>query len=330
MTDWPDDDETSDSQEEPAPRRPGDDPADFTARQGWKRGRPPGPEDMTPEFTEAMAKAIAKWPEYSKIVSPALIDGVSRIQAQLAGLSKAMEPMLVNLQTSLANLPRITMPDLTGVGKTIDGLIAKLPPNWPMGNPELIENVFSIVQDEGIPLVWVPRKDIVRQVLQSANRDERIKVLLMHREDVIQDCRDVLAKVSDGELVSQLPLATSAVDAFADGHDEAAQSLAVVVTETVVSRTIDRDYKKVKDAVKIDDWGDLSVAELRLRTALAAIGPFYAAWFPSWGTPAPTELSRHVTVHQADVGHYTPGNSIVAVMLMTSILRATQELHEQP
>ncbi|MGS2620189.1 hypothetical protein ACVCAH_37900 [Micromonospora sp. LZ34] len=113
--------------------------------------------------------------------------------------------------------------------------------------------MFSLVQDEGIPLVWVPRKEIVRQVLQSANRDERIKVLLAHRDDVIQDCQDVLAKVSDGELVSQFPLAASAVDAFADGHDEAAQSLAVVVTETVVSRTIDRDYKKVKNAVKIDD-----------------------------------------------------------------------------
>ncbi|MFG2049627.1 hypothetical protein ACGFIW_19625 [Micromonospora sp. NPDC048935] len=330
MTDRPDDGETSDPQEEPAPRRADDDPADSPTRQGWMRGRPPGPEDLTPEFIEAMARAVAKWPDYSKLVSPGLLNAATQMSAQVAAVSKAMEPMLINLQKSLANLPKITLPDMTGVGAVIDRLIAKLPPNWPMGDPDLIEKVFSIVQDEGIPLVWVPRKEIVRQVLQAANRDERIKVLLAHRDDIIQDCRDVLAKISDGELVSQLPLATNVINAFADGHDEAAQSLAVVVTETVVSRAIDRDYKKVKNAVKIDDWGDLSVAELRLRTALAAIGPFYAAWFPSWGTPAPTELSRHVTVHQADVGHYTAGNSLVAVMLMTSILRAIQELHEQP
>ncbi|MBQ1076844.1 hypothetical protein KBX06_27405 [Micromonospora sp. C31] len=199
-----------------------------------------------------------------------------------------------------------------------------------MDDPELIERVFSIVQNEGIPLVWVPRKEIVRQVLQSANRDERIKVLLAHRDEVIQDCRKVLAEVSDGELVIQLPLATSAVDAFADGHNEAAQSLAVVVTETAVSRTFEQNYRSVRNAVKIDNWGDLSMAELRLKTALAAIGPFYTTWFPNSGTPAPTTLSRHVTVHQADAGHYTAGNSIVAVMLMTSIFRAVQESHEQP
>ncbi|SCG71902.1 hypothetical protein GA0070613_4992 [Micromonospora inositola] len=322
MTDRPDD-ETPDPQEEP------------TSRRSWDWGGPgssrgPGPEDMTPEFIDAMATAIGKLPDFSKIVSPALIDGLGRIQAQLADVSKVMEPFLVNLQASLANLPKFTMPDLTGVGEAIDRLRAKLPPNWPLDDPELLENVSSVVQDEGIPLVWVPRKEIVRQVLQAADREERIKVLLANRDDIIQDCRDILATISDADLANQLPLATRVVDAFADGHDEAAHALAVLITETVVSRTIDKKYATVKKIVKIDDWGELSVTELRLKTALAAIGPFYATWFPNQDTPAPTELSRHVTVHQADLSHYTAGNSIVAVMLMTSVLRAIQESNEQP
>ena len=37
-----------------------------------------------------------------------------------------------------------------------------------------------------------------------------------------------------------------------------------------------------------------------------------------------------LTIHQADQRHYTPGNASVAVLLATSVLRALQELAEEP
>jgi hypothetical protein len=33
-------------------------------------------------------------------------------------------------------------------------------------------------------------------------------------------------------------------------------------------------------------------------------------------------------VHHADAGHYTEANAVIAVMLVTSVLRALQELQE--
>jgi hypothetical protein len=69
--------------------------------------------------------------------------------------------------------------------------------------------------------------------------------------------------------------------------------------------------------------------QLRVKAALAPIGPFYTAWYPSSGSPAPEALSRHVTIHQADQQHYTSGNAAVAVLLITSVLRALQELAEE-
>lgn len=269
-------------------------------------------------------------PDFSKIITPVAIDGLVQIQAQLGDIAKdiakiILGPHLVNLS---ANLPKVGVPEsLQGI---LRQLADKFPPNWPVDDIDLIENVFDVIQDDGIPLVWVPRKEIVTEVLKAPNRDERIKALLARRGDVIQDCRAILATISHPDLANQLPLAKSSVDAFEGGHDEAAQALAVVITETVVSRAIDKKYAKVRDAVKIEDWGNLSISELRLKSALAAVGPFYVTWFPNTGTPAPTELSRHVTVHQADASHYTPGNAIVAVMLVTSVLRAIQELREQP
>jgi hypothetical protein len=35
----------------------------------------------------------------------------------------------------------------------------------------------------------------------------------------------------------------------------------------------------------------------------------------------PTSLSRHVSIHQTDLEHYNPTNALVAVMLVTSVLR---------
>ncbi|MBC9005073.1 hypothetical protein H9X94_24320 [Micromonospora aurantiaca] len=205
-----------------------------------------------------------------------------------------------------------------------------MPPNWPR-DPDLdLNHVFAVIQDEGVPLVWVPRVDIVKDVLAAPDRDARVKILLGRSSDVMQDCRDTLSTINHPDLSNQLPLANKVIDAFENGHAEAAQALAVVVTETVVSRTIDKSYKKVRDLVKVEDPDDLAMGELRIKAALAPIGPFYVSWYPSMGSPAPTELSRHVTVHQADFEHYTSGNAIIAVMLVTSVLRAVQEFLELP
>lgn len=48
-----------------------------------------------------------------------------------------------------------------------------------------------MVQDEGIPLVWVPRGEIVSDVLAAPDRQARIKILLARSGEVMQDCRDV-------------------------------------------------------------------------------------------------------------------------------------------
>lgn len=225
-----------------------------------------------------------------------------------------------------AVLPKITFPDFApGFTALLERLREKLPPNWPHGID--IDQVVTVIQDDGLPLVWVPRADIVTKVLRSPDRAARVEVLLGHPAELIEDCREVLNVVSHETLAGQLPLAKKAVDALEAGYHEAAQALAVVVTETAVARAISGKYQDVKKQVLFDPEL-VPYTQLRLRAALAPIGPFYTTWYASSGAPAPEALSRHVTVHQADHSHYTPGNATVAVLLATSVLRALQELQE--
>lgn len=200
------------------------------------------------------------------------------------------------------------------------------PPNWPVGMD--FNSAVKVIQDEGLPLVWVPQTFIVEQMLAAPDRITRINILLDHQELLVADCHEVLTAVDHDSLSGPLILAKKALEAYADGHIEAAQALAVLATETVVARSIGDNYKTVKKDISVD-LTKVSYSSLRVYAALAPIRLFYTPWKPQWGDPAPEELSRHMTVHQADPGHYTPGNAVVAILLATSVFRALQEFHER-
>jgi hypothetical protein len=200
-----------------------------------------------------------------------------------------------------------------------------MPPNW--AGKVRIRDARTVVQNDGIPLVWVPRSEIILEMISATGRAERIDVLIAGVEQVADDCHKVLADVQHPLIVDQARLAIRAVEALVAGHFESAQALAVVVTETAVANVLGANYDKVRKRVFFDP-GKTTVSELRLRLALAPIGQFYTSWHPDSGTPQPESLNRHVSVHQADPTHYTMGNATVAAMLVASVLRALQEFQE--
>lgn len=228
--------------------------------------------------------------------------------------------------TASINFPKFELPNFSGAfAALLEQLRDAAPPNW---SPDIDEEkALSVVLDEGIPLVWVPRADIVDAVLSVEERNARLDLLAERQRLIVDDCRAVLAATNHESLGSQVPLASKAVEALASGHFEAAQALAVVVTETAVAQAISGSYEVVKRQVLFDP-GLVPYNLIRLRGALAPIHRFYTSWWSTSGIPKPQELSRHISVHHADAGHYTEANAIVAVMLVTSVLRALQELQE--
>lgn len=221
-------------------------------------------------------------------------------------------------------IPQIQIPKISlDFSSVIQALRETRPPNWP--DCVDIDVMTEVIKGDGLPMVWVPPNAVLREVLDQSNRDARIKVLLRRRTDITAHCRTVLADVLDSSMEGQLPLAWRAIEAFESGHVEAAQPLAVLVTETVISREIG-DYGTAKSRAQDFNVHTLPYSDVRIEGALAPIGLFYTSWYPSSTTPAPTELSRHVTVHQADASHYTEENSLISVMLMVSVLRTIQDL----
>jgi hypothetical protein len=207
---------------------------------------------------------------------------------------------------------------------TISGL-KNAPPNWPVTlDPG---EAARITQEEGIPIVWVPNSSIVTELTAASDRDARIAILVQRTHTILADCRRVLADLNSVRLGGLTDLAGRALDAGQAGHGEAAQALAVVVTESaIVGETGWESYRAAIEATAIDDPASLPFAEVRLRLALAPISRFFTPWYKTSSVPPPVGLSRHAAVHAADAGCYTPANSVISAMLMTSVLRALHEL----
>lgn len=227
----------------------------------------------------------------------------------------------------LIDMPKVDFSSLIpDFSKIFEKISEASPPNWPEDiDFDLAE---SILNTEGIPLVWVPRAEIITSMLVANDRIARLQILVDHREDVLHDCREALHRITHTSFTDQLPLAKRVVAALEAGFDEPAQALAVTVTETAVAATISGNYGKVKKQVHLN-FDQIPYTLMRIQAALAPIGVFYTSWYAHENKPRPAELSRHVTVHAASTDHYTEANALVAVMLMASVLCALQELQEQ-
>jgi hypothetical protein len=218
-------------------------------------------------------------------------------------------------------------------GQVLVNFIKALPPYWPQ------EAVFDIqkavdIANASVPVVWVPPTPVMTELVAADGYDAWLSVLRGHVDELRGDVARVLDEVTHHELAPQVPLARAALTAWNAGHGEAAQGLAVAVTEALVSRYFDpkrRGYKRTGKAAFLDLEADdgISISEIRLAVALAPISSFYTEWYSDRGDPMRHALSRHVTVHSADIGHYTPDSVLIAIFLQTSVLRAYQEVLEQ-
>jgi hypothetical protein len=296
-----------------------------------------------------LADAFAKTGPGPKPIAPLigmgafpLIPGMQEVMGQVAqsartGLVRGFQRQLdvKPLITPLITAPLLSEPFLTaalsshlrpwaqGMAKLLEPLIRRLPPNWPRDVD--LATAQSVIQEEGLPLVWVPRAEIVTSLLAAPDRQARVEILLAHESTVVSDCRAVLTDISHPTLSGQLPLALKALEAFEAGHREAAQALAMNVTETAVLRTLG-SYAQARELAAIGP--ETRLCQLRCQAALSPIVALYTSWRPEWGVPRPEVVSRHVAVHQADAQSYTREYALVTVMAMTSILRGLQERAE--
>lgn len=219
------------------------------------------------------------------------------------------------------------------------------PRNW-WGVPVSPHRLVEISETDGIPLVWLPSSEILVELAVATDREARSSVLLNHESQILEDCSRLLGDCTDPWISDQATLARSVLSAYCAGHREAAMALAVSIGESLAvwasiprvksyySRADRELWEHVLKKVGKYRWAKYGLEaekfaaphdDFMWRALAAPIPKFFARWHPESGEPAPQELSRHVVAHQPTLEHFAPPNPLIAIMLVTSLLRAQEE-----
>jgi hypothetical protein len=179
-----------------------------------------------------------------------------------------------------------------------------------------LEEAAAMALDDGIPVVWIPRRDIVEALVAAKAPDARADVLDGRHGEILDDCELALREIGH-EWAHQCRAAIAALRAEFDGP---AQSHAANIVDSIVLRILGRegrDSARTRAQEALDDLPlQVAIESLVLRPLFKAL----TSWWPNTGTPPPEHFARHPTAHAVgEPGLFQRRHALVAVMLATSL-----------
>lgn len=264
--------------------------------------------------------------DFARLVSP-LADIVAKQQADTAKLVANTLSPLLQMRAEWAETLFSFTNNFADLFASIDFESIRrrllVPSNLPTRYEALLPEMKRLLEEEGIPLAWVPRQETVEALLAAPSPEARTAILLEHADEILEDCADLVAEMDAESLVGVLPIAREAIEGFRAGHRKIAAIGAVTVTNTVVEQnrwaTNERSARKHYALSS-----DIDIRHFALVTTLAALIVFYREWHPQAPAPMPDSLARHVVSHNLRDEHLSERNCLIAVMLMTSLLQTVQ------
>jgi hypothetical protein len=152
--------------------------------------------EREPEYTSARAWAdkgsATKWEDLDEETRTRIAQQLTVINQQLA---ETMKPVIEAITATVLPVVRNYSDFMPSVAKVAESLVRagdlvrRWVPNWSAGvDPE---TAWAVTQ-EGIPLAFVPRAQVVDELVAANDRDERREIVLRSKELILDDCRAAL------------------------------------------------------------------------------------------------------------------------------------------
>jgi hypothetical protein len=203
-----------------------------------------------------------------------------------------------------------------------------MPPNWWELTPSEQVEAKTLVEETGLPLIWVPRSNVVRaMVLAGGDKNARDAALTAMRELVIEDVDAILRECTAERVASLADAGLEAAAAAHHGHSRASQALAAAIVGEVLA--VHFGLPKFAQArARLEDELPAAVSQRFWRRASLQSG-LLAAIATSWTDPPPEGFNRHLSAHGVAPDQYTETNALEALLLVGGIVRELHEVYSQ-
>lgn len=295
-----------------------------------------------------MSAGSSKSPESSDGLSNGpLVDSLSKI---VSDISRTCSPLVDAVsawsrelqKTQIALGDSLSKIDFSGISelaelfsKSLDG---HFPDNWP--EDKMSEAAALCIS--GVPIVFVPRKEIVYKMIQAGNTTSIKKVIVANDTDIISDCEKAIAESS------WLPKDMSdhigdAIKSYKLGMYRASQSTSAIAFDSLLNEVINmrklrKDHsiprqlshavvKNLTDQQRFQgDLMQLPLGKEPFYTLLMfpIIGSMLAPFVIGDKTTYTKELNRHESVHTVSSRQYKKSNALWSIMTIASICKITQ------
>lgn len=199
---------------------------------------------------------------------------------------------------------------------------ASMPPNWRGSGVAPLGNLETLLLDEGLPLAWVPPKDVLIRVLNANDAADRRRVIGGSWKKITNACLVELDATSATELTEYVEFARLAADALQAGHHQASQALSANTLDTMIRTEFDGTSRGVMTGRKARL--DIEEYPLRWGLVLGGIWGAHAQFWPQNGDSIPRNYSRHGTAHGVSRRQYSRINSVLALMHLVSLIRCIE------
>jgi hypothetical protein len=180
--------------------------------------------------------------------------------------------------------------------------------------------------DPGLCLAWVPRTEILREILEDEDDDARTAVLKRRSADIVVDVEEILDEVTLPELATIVDYAVKAIAAYNGGHTEAALALAAATLSSIVHDFMEeKNFEPVREIFAgVDPHNDVDIQKF----AFHMVGKIWVKAYQRFEGNADPGFNRNRTLHLVGE-HYSEANLIAVLMLLAGLCRELERFEFQ-
>lgn len=193
---------------------------------------------------------------------------------------------------------------------------------WPGNLAELdleVDDMKTLMIDEGLPIAWVPRMSIVRSVVAAETPQLRRAVYGRRWVAIVDDCEAMLNRTTSSAVEPFKLQALKSISGLRSGHHELAQAFSAATLDTAVGYVFSTSPAR-SNATSVKHRGQLDERPVREFFAMAQLMGVHLQYRPSNGDPVPRTFNRHASIHSVSKVQYSRLNSVLALAHLTSFL----------